>query len=237
MDATPVTLGQEFGGYAAAIEHGVERIAGGPPAGRRASPRRDGRRDRAERPRRLCRQGDQPPRRRDLAPADARPVTTSKPREHGMPSSRRRASCARSPSRSTRSPTTSASCPRGRGAASAEIHLPDLQPGSSIMPGKVNPVVPEAVCQVVAQVVGNDAAVAFGGVRRQLRAERDAAGHRAQPARVDHGSSPPSAGRSPRSASPASSPTRSAAAPMPSRRLRSSPRSTPTSATSRRPGW
>jgi fumarate hydratase class II len=44
-----------------------------------------------------------------------------------------------------------------------EIHLPDLQPGSSIMPGKVNPVVPEAVCQVVAQVIGNDAAVAFGG--------------------------------------------------------------------------
>ena len=45
----------------------------------------------------------------------------------------------------------------------AEIHLPDLQPGSSIMPGKVNPVVPEAVCQVVAQVIGNDAAVAFCG--------------------------------------------------------------------------
>src|SRR6185369_14924111 len=44
-----------------------------------------------------------------------------------------------------------------------EISLPDLQPGSSIMPGKVNPVIPEAVCQVVAQVVGNDAAVAFGG--------------------------------------------------------------------------
>lgn len=44
-----------------------------------------------------------------------------------------------------------------------EIHLPDLQPGSSIMPGKVNPVVPEAVCQVVAQVIGNDATVAFGG--------------------------------------------------------------------------
>jgi len=44
-----------------------------------------------------------------------------------------------------------------------EIHLPDLQPGSSIMPGKVNPVVPEAVCQVVAQVIGNDATVSFGG--------------------------------------------------------------------------
>ena len=45
----------------------------------------------------------------------------------------------------------------------AEIQLPDLQPGSSIMPGKVNPVLPEAVTQVAAQVVGNDAAIAFGG--------------------------------------------------------------------------
>jgi fumarate hydratase class II len=45
----------------------------------------------------------------------------------------------------------------------AEIRIPDLQPGSSIMPGKVNPVVAEACCQVVAQVIGNDAAVAFGG--------------------------------------------------------------------------
>ncbi|MCU1351443.1 MAG: fumC [Acidimicrobiales bacterium] len=45
----------------------------------------------------------------------------------------------------------------------AEIHLPDLQPGSSIMPGKVNPVLAEAVVQVGAQVIGNDAAVAFGG--------------------------------------------------------------------------
>jgi fumarate hydratase class II len=44
-----------------------------------------------------------------------------------------------------------------------EIRIPDLQPGSSIMPGKVNPVAAEAVCQVVAQVIGNDAAVTFGG--------------------------------------------------------------------------
>ena len=50
----------------------------------------------------------------------------------------------------------------------AEIHLPDLQPGSSIMPGKVNPVIPEAVCQVVAQVIGNDAAVAFAGAAGTL---------------------------------------------------------------------
>ncbi|PVY31445.1 class II fumarate hydratase [Williamsia muralis] len=44
-----------------------------------------------------------------------------------------------------------------------EIQLPDLQPGSSIMPGKVNPVLPEAVTQVAAQVIGNDAAVTWGG--------------------------------------------------------------------------
>ncbi len=50
----------------------------------------------------------------------------------------------------------------------AEIHLPDLQPGSSIMPGKVNPVVPEAACQVVAQIIGNDAAVAFAGAAGTL---------------------------------------------------------------------
>src|SRR3546814_18998137 len=45
----------------------------------------------------------------------------------------------------------------------AEIRIPDLQPGSSIMPGKVNPVIPEAVSQVVAQAYGNDAAVALDG--------------------------------------------------------------------------
>jgi fumarate hydratase class II len=45
-----------------------------------------------------------------------------------------------------------------------ELHLPDLQPGSSIMPGKVNPVLPEAVTQVAAQVIGNDAAVTVGGL-------------------------------------------------------------------------
>ena len=45
----------------------------------------------------------------------------------------------------------------------AEIRLPDLQPGSSIMPGKVNPVIPEAAIMVCAQVIGNDAALAFAG--------------------------------------------------------------------------
>jgi len=45
-----------------------------------------------------------------------------------------------------------------------EILLPEVQPGSSIMPGKVNPVIPEALCQVAAQVVGNDATIALGGL-------------------------------------------------------------------------
>ena len=47
----------------------------------------------------------------------------------------------------------------------AELALPDLQPGSSIMPGKVNPVISEATMMVVAQVIGNDAAVAFAGTQ------------------------------------------------------------------------
>jgi fumarate hydratase class II len=44
-----------------------------------------------------------------------------------------------------------------------ELHIPDLQPGSSIMPGKVNPVIPEAVLMVCARVIGNDATVAWAG--------------------------------------------------------------------------
>jgi fumarate hydratase class II len=48
-------------------------------------------------------------------------------------------------------------------AGLGEIALPDLQPGSSIMPGKVNPVVPEAICMVCAQVIGNDLTITIGG--------------------------------------------------------------------------
>jgi fumarate hydratase class II len=56
----------------------------------------------------------------------------------------------------------------GPRAGLGEIALPDLQPGSSIMPGKVNPVVPESVCMVCAQVIGNDGAVAFAGAAGTL---------------------------------------------------------------------
>ena len=72
----------------------------------------------------------------------------------------------------------------GPQAGLAEIVLPALQPGSSIMPGKINPVICEAVMMVCAQVIGNDLTVTIGGADGQLRAQRDAAGDRAQPAAV-----------------------------------------------------
>jgi fumarate hydratase class II len=53
----------------------------------------------------------------------------------------------------------------GPRAGLGEIFLPELQKGSSIMPGKVNPVIPEVVTQVAAQVIGNDAAIAVGGMQ------------------------------------------------------------------------
>jgi fumarate hydratase class II len=56
----------------------------------------------------------------------------------------------------------------GPRAGIGELALPEVQPGSSIMPGKVNPVIPESLIQVVAQVIGNDAAVAFSGVRSKF---------------------------------------------------------------------
>ena len=99
-----------------------------------------------------------------------------------------------------------------RATGLGEIHLPDLQPGSSIMPGKVNPVLPEATLMVCAQVVGNDAAVAWRGRVGQLRAQRDDAGDGAQPARVDPAAVHRRAGCSPTAASTASPPTRSGCA-------------------------
>ena len=53
----------------------------------------------------------------------------------------------------------------GPRAGLGEIFLPELQKGSSIMPGKVNPVIPEVVCQVSAQVIGNDTAITVGGLQ------------------------------------------------------------------------
>lgn len=162
MDATPVTLGQEFGGYAAAIRTGVERLSGSLP--------RIG-----ELPLGGTAVGtgiNTPP---GFAPA----VIAELAETTGLPLSEARDHFEAQASRDSLVEASgmlrviavslykiandlrwASSGPR---AGLAEIHLPDLQPGSSIMPGKVNPVLPEAVCQVVAQVIGNDAAVAFGG--------------------------------------------------------------------------
>ena len=73
----------------------------------------------------------------------------------------------------------------GPRAGIGEMFLPELQKGSSIMPGKVNPVIPEVVLQVSAQVIGNDTAITIGGIAGQLRAQRARPADRAQPARVD----------------------------------------------------
>jgi len=162
MDATPVTLGQEMGGYAAAVEHGIDRIeaamtrVGELPLGGTA-----------------VGTGINAPKR--FAPmvierlAHDLELPLSEARDHFEAQGARDAlveasgvlrTVAMSLYKIANDLRWMASGPR---CGLAEIHLPDLQPGSSIMPGKVNPVVPEAVCQVVAQVVGNDAAVAFGG--------------------------------------------------------------------------
>ena len=124
----------------------------------------------------------------------------------------------------------------GPNAGLAEIHIPDLQPGSSIMPGKVNPVVAEAVQQVVAQVIGNDAAVAWGGamgnfelnVMLPVLARNLLESIRLLSAVV---------ARSPTSASTASRPTRSGATDTRRRRPRSRPRSIRSSATKPRHAW
>jgi fumarate hydratase class II len=162
MDATPVTLGQEFGGYATAVEHGVERLQavlprvgelplGGTAVGTGIN----------------CPKGFARAVVRKLA--DDMGLPLSEARDHFEAQGGRDAlveasgACrvvAVSLNKIALDLRLMASGPR---CGLAEIHLPDLQPGSSIMPGKVNPVVPEAVHQVVAQVIGNDAAVAWGG--------------------------------------------------------------------------
>jgi fumarate hydratase class II len=162
MDATPVTLGQEFGGYATAVEHGLERISdvlrrvGELPLGGTAVG--TGLNAPAGFARRVI---------ECLAQQTALPLTEA--RDHFEAQGARDAlveasgmlrTVAVSLYKIANDLRLMSSGPR---CGLAEIHLPDLQPGSSIMPGKVNPVVPEAVCQVVAQVVGNDAAVAFAG--------------------------------------------------------------------------
>ncbi|MGB8652617.1 MAG: class II fumarate hydratase, partial [Mycobacteriales bacterium] len=167
MDATPVTLGQELGGYASQARYGVARLQD-------ALPRV------AELPLGGTAVGtgiNTPVGFAERVIADLRARTglpLTEARDHFEAQGARDAlvelsgvlrTIAVGLNKMANDLRWMSSGPR---TGLAEIHLPDLQPGSSIMPGKVNPVIPEAVCQVVAQVVGNDAAVAFGGAAGNL---------------------------------------------------------------------
>jgi fumarate hydratase class II len=162
MDATPVTLGQEFGGYAAQIRHGIERVDA-------ALPRV------AELPLGGTAVGTGI----NTPPGFAESVISMIIEKTGLPLTEARdhfeAQGARDglveASGVLRTIAVSlykiandvrwmGSGPR---AGLGEISLPDLQPGSSIMPGKVNPVICEATMMVCVQVIGNDSAVAFAG--------------------------------------------------------------------------
>ena len=92
----------------------------------------------------------------------------------------------------------------GPRAGIGELFLPELQKGSSIMPGKVNPVIPEVVLQVSAQVIGNDTAITVGGIAGPVRAQRAHPADRAQPAPVAAPARQRLRACSPRSASTAS---------------------------------
>ncbi|GAA3075006.1 class II fumarate hydratase [Streptomyces roseofulvus] len=162
MDATPVTLGQEFGGYAAQVRYGVERL-------RASLPRL------AELPLGGTAVGtgiNTPPGFSaaviaELARATGLPFTEARDhfeaqgaRDALVETSGQLRTVAVSLTKIANDLRWMASGPR---TGLAEINLPDLQPGSSIMPGKVNPVIPEAVLMVAAQVTGNDTTVAVAG--------------------------------------------------------------------------
>ncbi|MCU1430020.1 MAG: fumarate lyase [Actinomycetia bacterium] len=162
MDATPVTLGQEFGGYATQVDDCVERLRdllprlgtvplGGTAVGTGLNAPKSFARSVV---RRLVEKTGLPLREaRDHFAAQGS-------RDALVECSGQLRTCAVALIKIANDLRWMASGPR---TGLAEIRLPDLQPGSSIMPGKVNPVLPEAVTQVGAQVFGNDAAVAFAG--------------------------------------------------------------------------
>lgn len=162
MDATPVTLGQEFGGYAAQVRYGIERL-------RSALPRL------AELPLggTAVGTGINTPAGfpaaviAEVAAATGLPLTEARDhfeaqgaRDGIVEASGQLRTIAVGLTKIANDLRWMSSGPR---TGLAEIALPDLQPGSSIMPGKVNPVIPEAVLMVAAQVIGNDAAIATAG--------------------------------------------------------------------------
>jgi fumarate hydratase, class II len=164
MDAVPVTLGQEFGGYAAQMRQGVariestlERLGQIPLGGTAVGTGLNTHPEFAARVReRLA--GDTGL--RISAPAD--PFEAQAARDALVEASGALKVVAVSMTKIANDLRLMGSGPR---AGLSELYLPELQKGSSIMPGKVNPVIPEVATQVAAQVIGNDAAIAVGGMQ------------------------------------------------------------------------
>jgi fumarate hydratase class II len=164
MDAVPVTLGQEFGGYAAQVRQGSERIkatlgrVGQIPLGGTAVG--TGLNTHPEFAERVRRKLLEETGLTISAPAD--PFEAQAARDGLVEASGALKTLAVSLTKIANDLRLMGSGPR---AGLAEIFLPELQKGSSIMPGKVNPVIPEVVTQVSAQVIGNDAAITVGGMQ------------------------------------------------------------------------
>ena len=164
MDAVPVTLGQEFAGYAAQVRQGIariestlERVGQIPLGGTAVGTGLNTHPEFAERVRaRLTEETGLT----ILAAAD--PFEAQAARDGLVEASAQMKVVAVSLTKIANDIRLMGSGPR---AGLAEIALPELQKGSSIMPGKVNPVIPEVVTQVAAQVIGNDAAITVGGMQ------------------------------------------------------------------------
>jgi fumarate hydratase class II len=164
MDAVPVTLGQEFGGYAAQVRQGHARVSGTlerlgqiPLGGTAVGTGLNTHPEFAERVRRRLSEATGL---EISAPAD--PFEAQAARDSLVETSGALKTVAVSLTKIANDLRLMGSGPR---AGLAEIFLPELQKGSSIMPGKVNPVIPEVVTQVAAQVIGNDAAITAGGMQ------------------------------------------------------------------------
>jgi fumarate hydratase class II len=167
MDAVPVTLGQEFGGYAAQVRQGHDRVGstlerlGQVPLGGTAVG--TGLNTHPEFASRVRARLSEETGLSIQAPAD--PFEAQAARDALVEASGALKTVAVSLTKIANDLRLLASGPR---AGLAEIRLPELQKGSSIMPGKVNPVIPEVVTQVGAQVIGNDQAIAVGGLQGHL---------------------------------------------------------------------
>jgi fumarate hydratase class II len=164
MDAVPVTLGQEFSGYAAQVRQGYDRVGstlerlGQIPLGGTATG--TGLNTHPEFAARVRARLSEETGITISAPAD--PFEAQAARDALVEASGALKTVAVSLTKIANDLRLMGSGPR---AGLAEIFLPELQKGSSIMPGKVNPVIPEVVTQVAAQVIGNDTAIAVGGMQ------------------------------------------------------------------------